>query len=626
MAAPPHAGPRVLILLFRRDLRLIDNPVLHLLKAPSNKHTHTHILPLYIFNPTQIEVSGLLSPGSQSQSPFPECRSDNAGFWRCGPHRAKWVAECVWDLKTSLRKLRGDLDLVLRVGRPDEVVCGIVEMIKEKGGEVVGLWMAGAVGCEEKEEEESIRKVVPKGFREVEDASYLFGKAELPMEPNKVSDVFTEFRKRMEPLRDRIPPPLPAPAAADFAPLPDYIPPQAEPFSIPEDLERLKAALIAPLTDLGLPGEPLIKPPGAENMHPFKGGETSGHRRIADLLATGSLTTYKDTRNRMVGLNSSTKFAAWLQQGCLSARLIHAAMVAFEDGSPSHPLLKTDIRWDKAQGFGGGENKGTGWVRFELLWRDYFRLCALKFGHRVFSVHGYRHDTSYTWTPPPATPAARAAFARWQRGTTGTGLVDASQRELYHTGWTSNRARQNVANYLAKRLHLDWRWGAEWYESLLVDYDMSSNWGNWQYNAGVGNDPRGEGRVFNQVKQGRDYDTGGEYVRTWLPEMAKVEGEVWQTAGMAEGERAKVVEGGGDEEMVERPLVRIADHGGGRGGGRGGRGGGGGRGGRGGHGGGNGGGKGRGKGKGRNKGEGRADAEQKGEGEGRRGQNSEYTG
>ena len=101
---------------------------------------------------------------------------------------------------------------------------------------------------------------------------------------------------------------------------------------------------------------------------------------------------------------------------------------------------------------------------------------------------------------------------RFLRGETGTGLVDASQRELWCSGYTSNRARQNVASYLAKHLGLDWRLGAEWYESLLVDYDVCSNWGNWQYVA-LGD------RVFNPVKQSWDYDKKGQYVKAWVPEL-----------------------------------------------------------------------------------------------------------
>ena len=117
----------------------------------------------------------------------------------------------------------------------------------------------------------------------------------------------------------------------------------------------------------------------------------------------------------------------------------------------------------------------------------------------------------------------REVFARFRSGRTGIGLIDAANRELFLTGYTSNRARQNVASFLSNSSHLgiDWRVGAEWYEYLLIDYDMPSNWGNWQYVAGVGNDPR-QGRVFNPVKQALDYDPRGEYIKAWVPELRRV--------------------------------------------------------------------------------------------------------
>lgn len=138
--------------------------------------------------------------------------------------------------------------------------------------------------------------------------------------------------------------------------------------------------------------------------------------------------------------------------------------------------------------------QGTAAVRFELLWRDYMRLCTKKFGSRLFLVDGYRQDQNAknSWKSSPYTTSTnkknkggvsdndtRMALERFLTGHTGTGLIDASQRELWLTGWTSNRARQNVASYLAKRLWIDWRIGAEWYEMNLVDHDVSSNWGNW---------------------------------------------------------------------------------------------------------------------------------------------------
>ena len=91
-------------------------------------------------------------------------------------------------------------------------------------------------------------------------------------------------------------------------------------------------------------------------------------------------------------------------------------------------------------------------------------------------------------------------------------------RELAQTGHCSNRARQNAASLLAKDLALDWRAGAEWLQWLLADHEVSANWGNWAYFAGVGADPKQ--RHFRTVSQAAKYDRTGAYVRRWLPELA----------------------------------------------------------------------------------------------------------
>lgn len=369
-------------------------------------------------------------------------------------------------------------------------------------------------------------------------------------------------------------------------------------------------------------------PHGAQSAHPFIGGSKYAHERLRHLIESGAMTSYKDTRNGLLGQDFSTKLSAWLALGSLTARQIHWSLLDFEDG-------KTDLGKD-AVGYGKGENKGTAAVRFELLWRDYMRLCTRKFQIRLFYLAGYRQDkdAKYKFTSSPYTRSTekknakgvndadtKAAFERFLAGRTGTGLIDASQRELFLTGWTSNRARQNVASYLTKHLGIDWRIGAEWYETNLIDYDANSNWGNWQYVSGVGNDPRGAARVFNPVKQAVDYDANGEYVRTWVPELKDVgrgerpEGKrdqdslenlmgVFQAWRMPPEEKKRLgLEG---VEWVENPLIRIDFSVNRRGGGarRGrGEGGGGGGGGGGGHGGPRGRGKWRDRGRGRGRGE-----------------------
>ena len=329
--------------------------------------------------------------------------------------------------------------------------------------------------------------------------------------PQDLPDVFTTYRKQVEPLREvprrtrRTPSKLP--------PLPHSIPPQSRPFAIPDSLEATVQNLLKPLeSSLGLTHPPMY-PEGATSAHPFHGGEEAAHDRVKNLITSGSMTSYKDTRNGMLGQDFSTKLSAWLALGCITARQIHEYLLAFEDGAT--PLGKG------VRGYGKGENEGTKSVRFELLWRDYFRLATRKFGPSLFRIEGFKNERSISWKYAANNPEVQQKVARFLEGTTGTGFIDASMRELFLTGYTSNRLRQNVASFLAKHLGIDWRIGAEWYESLLIDYDLSSNWGNWQwvpsiptilsvniltplarYTAGVGNDPR-ETRVFNPVKQVR---------------------------------------------------------------------------------------------------------------------------
>jgi deoxyribodipyrimidine photo-lyase len=149
-------------------------------------------------------------------------------------------------------------------------------------------------------------------------------------------------------------------------------------------------------------------------------------------------------------------------------------------------------------------------LRFELLWREFF--------------HWYSRVSDWTLFRKSGPEARKVAgdqcdkrFQRWVAGATGCDIVDAAMRELQTTGWMSNRARQLVASQLIYEMNLDWRLGAAYFESQLVDYDVASNWGNWAYIAGVGPDPRG-GRVFNLDEQARRYDPQGVYRQRWLSE------------------------------------------------------------------------------------------------------------
>jgi deoxyribodipyrimidine photo-lyase len=146
---------------------------------------------------------------------------------------------------------------------------------------------------------------------------------------------------------------------------------------------------------------------------------------------------------------------------------------------------------------------------FELIWRDYFKYVSLKYGNRIFLRSGIL-EKNYTWFQDESKKAS------WINGTTREPFVNANMKELAATGWMSNRGRQNVASYWAKELEQDWRIGAAYFESMLLDYDVHSNWGNWMYNSGVGNDPRD--RKFNVRLQADRYDSDGKFQRLWLQE------------------------------------------------------------------------------------------------------------
>jgi deoxyribodipyrimidine photo-lyase len=159
----------------------------------------------------------------------------------------------------------------------------------------------------------------------------------------------------------------------------------------------------------------------------------------------------------MIGEDYSTKLSPALAHGCISPRQIYHEIQRYEKERTA--------------------NKSTYWVVFELIWRDYFKFFALKHGDRIFHEHGISGRGNARWR------VDQELLTRWKQGRTGWPLVDANMRELAATGWMSNRGRQNVASFLALDLGLDWRLGADWFESLLSDYDPCSNWGNWYVGA-----------------------------------------------------------------------------------------------------------------------------------------------
>lgn len=390
------------------------------------------------------------------------------GAPRTGPWRARFLREALADLRATLRAIGGEL--VVRRGRPEDV---LPTLARELG--LTRIHAHRLVGTEEQD----IEQAVAAGLANVACAlrlhwdRTLFELADLPFQVAELPGVFTAFRQRVERARCFAAPVDPVEQLRGLVP----------------DVASGGVGELPELSDFEL-REPVADERAAFT---FVGGETAARERLAQwAFERDCLRDYKATRNGLHGADFSSRLAPWLALGCISPRRVQSEVERYE-----RERVKND---------------STYWLTFELLWRDFFQLVLQKHGARLFWPSGlqgrpvpWRHDD--------------AAFEAWRTGRTGIPLVDALMRELLATGFVSNRGRQIVGSFLTKHLGIDWRWGAEWFESQLVDYDVASNWGNWSYVAGVGNDARGF-RWFNIETQAKKYDKAGDYVKRWCPELA----------------------------------------------------------------------------------------------------------
>jgi deoxyribodipyrimidine photo-lyase len=147
----------------------------------------------------------------------------------------------------------------------------------------------------------------------------------------------------------------------------------------------------------------------------------------------------------------------------------------------------------------------------ELIWRNFFSTILRHFPHVEKSAFKPKYDF-IEWSNN------EKEFELWCRGETGYPLVDAGMRELNETGFMHNRVRMVTASFLTKHLLIDWRWGEAYFAEKLLDFDLASNNGNWQWAAGCGCDAAPYFRVFNPEAQQKKFDTKAEYILKWVPE------------------------------------------------------------------------------------------------------------
>ncbi|CAE7885234.1 cry-dash [Symbiodinium microadriaticum] len=452
---------------------------------------------------SELLVVYCIDPRHWEKSPWGDHR-------RCGPFRSRLIAESLEALAESLRSIGSRLVAV--AGRPEEVLPQLLPP-----GSLL-VYQAEDTHDEQQVEEAilgrlpanvEVRRHFGQTLRNREDLGFDI----LEWLPLPFGKFYHETCAAVTPRQE--------------LPTPGQLPPSKE-AGLGLDMVQPVAGCL--LQAMGLGSELLEEPTAGEFA--WRGGESEAWKQLESFYTKTGLGRYQHTRNQL-HCHCSSRLSPWMAIGCLSPRSVFWRAVQFERENGKD----NDGRFDHVQKF-----------IFQLCWRDYFHFYCAHFGRRVFFLSG---------------PARRARSWRrdaaieesWKQGRTGVPLVDALMRELAATGFMANRGRYIVASYLIHYLNIDWRVGADWFESLLLDHDVCSNYGEWASMANIavdlgdkyplglkgrgptggrrpgarggGGDPWARGvelgdSVFDPFEQARQYDRDESYVRRWVPELRSV--------------------------------------------------------------------------------------------------------
>ena len=384
-------------------------------------------------------------------------KQEQFGFSRVGEIRRSFIQKVLFDLHISLKEIGGYL--LVKRGSVIDVITDILSEFQ-----IHKIYSKKQVGIEEKRANEILRSFLITKRVDFEEysTSTVFHPSDMPFSISSIPEVFTKFRKIVEKeveVRELIP----TPTKINCPVLPK------------KWIESIEAENVLSY--------------GNSHSLPEMGGETSALQHLKwYFFESQHLLHYKETRNELLGLEFSSKLSPWLALGCLSPKFIYHEVKRFENAFLA--------------------NDSTYWLIFELIWRDFFRFSFKKYPIEYYQLHGILGHSERKENRD------FEIIESWIEGKTENNFVNAAMLELKSTGWMSNRMRQIVASYFIYDLDQDWRVGAAYFESQLIDYDVSSNWGNWAYISGVGNDPRA-GRKFNTEKQEEQYDKDKRYQNTW---------------------------------------------------------------------------------------------------------------
>jgi len=378
------------------------------------------------------------------------------GFRKMEKYRAKFLLESVEDLKNNLNKL--NISLIVDFRTLEISLKSVIDKYN-----IQSIYLQKEWTRDEKDEE----RIIPNNINTYRYFDqFLYSPERVKTIYDNIPRGFSNFRKKCEKYLN----------VESITPIPDKMDKSNvldEEFQIPT------------LKDLGFEEFEIHE----NSVFKFLGGETSGKNRIEEyFFKSRNISNYKNTRNGLIGKDYSSKFSPWLANGSISARFIYYKLNEYEK------II------DK--------NESTYWLFFELIWRDFFKYVSMQHNNKFFSKDGI-YGNNKEWS------SDEKIFRDWINGKTSEPFVNANMIELSKTGFMSNRGRQNVANFLTKELKIDWRIGAEYFEAMLIDYDVHSNYGNWLYNAGIGNDSM-PFRKFNPTLQSDRYDPNKNYEKLWL--------------------------------------------------------------------------------------------------------------
>ncbi len=441
------------LIWFRKNLRVFDNKCLSKALTESQE-----VIAIYVIDERLFEMT-----------PY--------GFKRASEFRLKFLYESLINLKNNLAMM--NLELIILEGNSFQQISKIINSLK-----ITDVYYEKDIAFEER----LLEKQLKRNFRDIKfhkhNANYIFDYEEVKSKVRKLPDTFTKFRKDYEELY----------LSAEKKLFPVQYEYTAKQINFKQELTAFQKSQTSSESNLKIVNDlteridkfSIQADPRATFV--YQGGENVGLDRIKQYIwEQKSIKRYKKTRNELMGRNFSSRFSAWLSLGCISMNHVLYEIEKFE---------KQEL-----------ENDSTYWLKFELLWREYFRLLYGKYKIDIFKLKGPHDRDTHSGLDTEL-------CNKWMTGKTGEAFIDANMISLNYTGYMSNRGRQNVVSYLIHDLKQDWRFAASYFEHMLIDHDVFSNWLNCSYIAGLVATEKPH--IFNIQKQAETYDPKRKFQKHWL--------------------------------------------------------------------------------------------------------------